>query len=806
MPEATPVDKINLVEGFKAELIYSVPKIEQGSWVAMTIDNKSRMIVSDQYGALYRFPTPALGETLKDSAVEKIEIDSGSAQGLLWAFDALYVVQNTADMGGRGIYRLTDSNGDDKLDKKELITKFEDIGGEHGPHAIVKSPDGKSLYVVVGNQTPMPSFDKTRVPSVWGEDNLLKRPIGKGFMKGTFGPRGFIAKLDPDGSNFEIINTGYRNQYDVDFNEFGDMFTYDADMEWDMNLPWYRPTRINHAVSGAEWGWRNGGAKWPERWPDTLPATVDIGPGSPTGVSFGLGAKFPAKYQRAFFAADWSYGKLYAVHMEPSGASYKATFEEFMSAQPLPLTDLEVNPTDGALYIAIGGRRVQSGLYRVTYTGGESTDAIVAGELPELHKLRREIETYHEQKKGAVEFVWPHLGHEDRFIRYAARTALEHQPVGSWRNLAFSEENPVAKTQALIALARTGWESVGIEVIGSLDTIDKTKLTDAQLIDVLRAYALTYTRHDSEQLRLPRQGVTKFLEANMPFASMPANIDALEILVYLDSPKAASLGVNLLADTTSPTEQIALAKSLAHQSEGWEGDLRAKFFKWFTLAKGYKGGPSFDLFIADIKKNALANTPAAEQEALKEIIEAEPPSEPMFTFEPRSFQKNWTVEDFDDVLAVGLEGGRDFDNGRKMFGAATCYACHRFNQEGGALGPDLTSVAGKFSPRDLLVSIVDPSEQVSDQYGQMVFTMKDKSVVTGRIMNLAGDSVRVNTNMMDPNAITSIDRKRLESMEQSPISMMPMGLINTLSKDDTLDLLAYLLSRGNPKDPMFEQH
>ena len=79
-------------------------------------------------------------------------------------------------------------------------------------------------------------------------------------------------------------------------------------------------------------------------------------------------------------------------------------------------------------------------------------------------------------------------------------------------------------------------------------------------------------------------------------------------------------------------------------------------------------------------------------------------------------------------INVGLEGNRDFINGRKMFGAASCFACHRFNQEGGAIGPDLTSVAGKFSPRDLLESIIEPGKEISDQYGQMIFEMKDGTV------------------------------------------------------------------------------
>lgn len=804
IPQATPVEDINLVEGFKAELLYSVPKSDQGSWVAMTIDDRERLIVSDQYGALYRLTIPPMGEVIDPAGVEKIEVDIGGAQGLLYAFDSLYAVLNTAEHGGRGLYRVTDSDGDDKFDKKELLRKFDETGGEHGPHAVVLGPDGQSIYVVVGNQTPVTEVASSRIPQIWGEDLLLERPIGKGFMKGTLAPGGWVAKTDPGGKSWELIATGFRNQYDVAFDRNGDLFTFDADMEWDMNTPWYRPTRINHIMSGAEFGWRSGGGKWPDYYADSVGAVVDIGPGSPTGVAFGYGAKFPAKYQNAFYAADWSYGKLYAVHMEPDGSSYKATFEEFMSAQPLPLTDLLVNPKDGAMYIAIGGRRVQSGLYRVTYHGAESTEPAAKPAPNELHQLRTELESYHAENPNAVAAAWPHLGHPDRYIRYAARTAIEHQPLAQWKEKALAESDPEAVINGMIALARCGGPELQGDIIARLQSIEMGSLTVRRKLDLVRAYSLAFTRLGAGSAEM-RESLGAAITAKMPFASAALNAEALQLVVYLQHPKAAEIGVKLLNEAPSQEEQMNYAKSLRHLKAGWNLDLRREFFEWFTRAKAYKGGSSFSLFVENMKATALENTPEDEKLALKETIEAEPPTEQLFTAEPRSFVQNWSVADFDDVIHVGLEGNRDFLNGRKMFGASTCFACHRFNQEGGSIGPDLSSVAGKFSPRDLLESIIEPGKEISDQYGQMIFEMKDGSIVMGRIMNLNGDSVRVNTNMMDPNQIVSVDRKQLKSMKDSPVSMMPPGLLNTLSKDDVLDLLAYMLSHGNPEDPMFAE-
>ena len=480
---STDVSRIRVPEGFQVEKLYSVPAKEQGSWVALTLDDKQRFIVSDQYGGLYRFPAPANGETVNPDSVKRIDLDIGGAQGLLYAFDSLYCVLNTGQHGGRGLYRLTDSDGDDQFDKKQLLRKFEEKGGEHGPHAVLLSPDGKSLHIVCGNQTSVTDLNHSRVPQVWDEDVLLERPYGRGFMKGVPAPGGWIAKTDPDGKQWELIASGFRNEYDAAFNHHGELFTFDADMEWDMNTPWYRPTRINHVVSGAEFGWRNGGGKWPDYYTDSVGSAVDIGPGSPTGVAFGYGTKFPQKYHDAFYVCDWSYGKLYAVHLEPQGGSYSGTFELFASAQPLPLTDLIVNSNDGAMYFTTGGRRVESGFYRITYVGDQPAGKLMPPELPAQAKLRRQLESRHRPLKNAVKFAWKRLGHADRAVRYAARVAIEHQDTSLWKPMFESATEADTIIQAGIALARVGQTDDVALVVKQLSSLDWKTLHSRQRMD-----------------------------------------------------------------------------------------------------------------------------------------------------------------------------------------------------------------------------------------------------------------------------------------------------------------------------------
>ena len=146
---------------------------------------------------------------------------------------------------------------------------------------------------------------------------------------------------------------------------------------------------------------------------------------------------------------------------------------------------------------------------------------------------------------------------------------------------------------------------------------------------------------------------------------------------------------------------------------------------------------------------------------------------------------------------------RGFERGRKLFGALGCFACHRFANEGGAVGPDLTGAGGRFSPRDLLESIIEPSKTVSDLYAPIVITLTDDETLTGQIVYLGTDTVQLNSDMLNPGETTKIDRKQIKSIEPSKVSPMPQGLLNQLNEDEVLDLLAYIISGGKPDNRMF---
>jgi putative heme-binding domain-containing protein len=857
------IDKLKLLPGFMAEHLYSPAEHEQGSWVAMTFDDKGRLITSDQYGALYRLELPIVGDTTKPK-VEKLAIGSaadrstdtttlkigmGYAQGLLYAFNSLYaMVNHNSDKNfdkNTGLYRLQDTDGDDQFDRVTLLKSLKGEPGEHGPHSIVLSPDKKSIYITAGNHVDIPAMDVYRLPPVWQEDNLfpqIKDPRGHANKRKA--PGGWIAHIDSLGKHWELVGAGFRNEFDLAFNEAGDLFTYDADMEWDFGLPWYRPTRICHVTSGSEFGWRTGNGKWFSSYPDNLPPVLNIGQGSPTSLFNAMNADFPDPYKKALFAFDWSFGIIYALHLQPQGASYTARAEEFLSGSPLALTDGLFGP-DGALYFMTGGRRLESDLYRVSYKNNTDTNkaTLVSAKtepaiVNEAGQLRRSLEQYHEPKKGAVEKVWPHLKHEDRFVRYAARIAVEHQPVGTWQSRALKETDPQSLIQAMIALARHGTPTVKNQLLQALTNIDYEKLSASQQIDLLRTFELIFFRMGKPEGTAKEQ-VVAYLDPHYPAPTNDLNRSLGKVLVYIEAPGAVEKTVALLEKAKDdPAEQTVTASSdlimrnpqyglniaemlskvppaqqtyyatvLCEANTGWTPALHERYFKWFANAFTYKGGRSYIGFIDKARKKALAHAPKEKYAYYNTLsgdsLLSSSGNDLADVPAPKGPGKRWTLEEALPLLDEKLVH-RDFEQGKNMFAATLCSSCHAMRGEGGNIGPDLTQLGTRFTVKDILEHTIEPNKEISDQYAATVFVMKDGSSVLGQLTNEDEAKYYISQNPFSPQVLRELPKKEVASTKLSKVSLMLPGLLNRLNEEEVKDLLAYLVAGGNKEHEVYK--
>ncbi len=802
--------------GFVVERMFADSVENIGSWVVLGVDAKGRLITADRQGPLYRITVPPPGNNDQKATVERLPVEVGGANGVLQAFGSLYVVgKGRGEWDGKsGLFRLDDTTGDDHYDKVQLLIPLT-VGGDHHAHAVILSPDRTRLMILCGNSTDPPEGLVTRHIRHQAEDHLLPRSTYYGHNTGREAPGGFVITCQPDGTDRRFLCAGFRNPYDIALNADGELFTFDADMEYDVGAPWYRPTRVNHCVSGGEYGWRWGAGKWPDWYPDTSGTTVDIGRGSPTGVVFGYGARFPARYQRAFFVCDWTYGRILAVHLNEQGASYAGTFEEFLAGPSNPISDIVIHP-DGAMYFVTGGRRNPTTVYRVTYEGPESTDPVdlTPAETPEreLRILRRQLESLHapvsveDASPRDVEFAWPHLSHSDRGIRYAARTVLEHQPLANWQARAATEKNPVAAIELAVALARCGDGVEKADVLTCLNQLPFASLPLEQQLDTLRAYGLVFIRL-GEPDPATAQHLIEILSPLYPSGITSLDHELCQMLLYLDAPGAVAASVAQLQAAETQSEQMFYAYHLRTIRDGWSDEDLQAYFGWIRYAQAhaddYIGGGHFLNFLKMVDKEANDRLTAPQREFVASIPAATTAAPRTVDLGPREFVREWTVADLEPYLA-SAPVGRSFIRGRTLYDGM-CAKCHLFKGQGGALGPDLTSAGKKLTHATLLTEIIEPSKVISDQYASVNLLLTSGKVLTGREVGGDAESILLVTNAEEPTQVTEIRRSDIERRKNSDVSLMPLGMLNTLSAEEILDLIMYLATAGDREHHAFQQ-
>jgi len=657
----------HVADGFKLELLY-LPLPSEGHWVAMGWDNQGRLLVpSYDSDALARVTIPRVGS---DEPVRVEMIDStpvGAAEGVLYAFDSIYLNLNRSPTMRSGLYRLVDTNRDGVFDQTRVI-RVRQASGDHGTHTLQLTPDGTMISLISGNNTPMTELTGSRLPTSWGEDNLVQRLIVPN--TNNIVPDGHIINVSPDGSKVEMFAIGMRNPVSMAYNKDGEMFVYDADDEPVMGFsPLYRPTAIYHVQSGGDPGWRSAGRYHPYYYFDNIGVIAVVGSGSPTGSTFGTGAKFPARYQDAFYICDWSFGNFYSVFITPDGASYQADVEPFIRGRPFAVSNAIVNPADGSMLIQTTGTE----LYRVTYVGNEST----APSAPDtryaaMRNIRHSLEAFHgKQDPRALDAAWPYLGDADASIRYAARLAVEWQDTALWRERALSETDPRRSIAAIAALAR----SSGLDVyrtppemaptrnpalvsrmLASLNRIEWDTLPFQDKLDLLRAYQLTFIRLGPPNEE-DRQRLIARLDPYLPAKQRELNWELSEMLVYLQAPSAATKVMALMreapsepyygiqewtnpqqrqrqdrGEVTGPNLGVSQAEMARQEDQqmyvqflrtlkvGWTPELRRELFEWFANGQSdfYRGGARWTNIM---KLDAIATLTDQEKADLKDLID-----------------------------------------------------------------------------------------------------------------------------------------------------------------------------------------
>ncbi|HXE52317.1 MAG TPA: c-type cytochrome, partial [Tepidisphaeraceae bacterium] len=275
-------------------------------------------------------------------------------------------------------------------------------------------------------------------------------------------------------------------------------------------------------------------------------------------------------------------------------------------------------------------------------------------------------------------------------------------------------------------------------------------------------------------------------------------------LTYLDSPTVIAKSMGLLSLATTQEDQLFYVSMLRSIKDGWTLDQRKAWFSWLNLAEEqYHGGASFKKFLQHFREEAESTLTSQEKEELAPIINKRASVAVVKTTTPRQFVRNWQMQDLLPDLDE-VNHGRSFERGRAAYQAVQCSQCHKFQGEGdGSIGPDLTGVGNRFTAEYILESILLPSKVVSDQYANTQIVTKDHDVVIGKVMQDESDKLVIRPSPLSEATVTVL-KKDIARQELSKLSPMPEGLVDTLTKDEIYDMIAFLRSAGNSNDKAFK--
>lgn len=754
---ADPADFFTL-SGFEVELLKNSGKGE-GSWISCAFDPEGRLSIGREDAGIWRFTFSK--NTKSISKMEMINHTLKENRGLLYAHGGLYVNANVS----KGIYRLCDTNGDGKFDQEKLL-RATPGGVGHGRNGLALGPDGL-IYAIMGDSVELPK-DGTDYTSPRRRNHKVFRPN-----------EGHVLRFDKEGQLPEIFCAGLRNPYGIHFNADGEAFTFDADAEFDMGAPWYRPTQVKHLTRGADFGWRAVTGSWPPYFPDhpdNAQPVLDIGKSSPTGVKFGTRSHFPSDYKKAFFILDWTYGRILAVHLGPNGSGYRGRAEVFLRGRPLNVTDLDFGP-DGAMYFITGGRGTQSALYRVRYTGPQ-TQPTAQTTQQKARTMNSHLLRIKRQRAATLDGDFPpDISHEDPLIRYTARINLEHRKQFDF--MARDRDSFIALATAQSAEGQSPF------LLAKLHSSSLATFTEPQLLEIVNLFSTqAKTLKDIAPLK-------KFFPAKSPALNRQLTL----LFARFGDGRATPIAMKLLHESESPRDKLIYLFALRITKNGWTRELRREYFLQLAASRQFSGGRGLPGFINKIHKDAVSHLPEAEKKALANEIAFKPNLPPLPDLSRRKLVKAWTMKDFEGKLKLPEK----FSEGTILFNQALCSRCHRLGTQGFAVGPDLTQVGNRFGARDILEAILDPSKVVAENYQTHVLKLTDGKVLAGMIvpqLDYRAPSLLLAPNPLEASKTIEVHKEKIKSHEHSAVSLMPPGLVNTLTRSEVLALVAWLKNGG----------
>ncbi|HAL70430.1 MAG TPA: hypothetical protein DCP71_01490, partial [Verrucomicrobiales bacterium] len=420
---------------------------------------------------------------------------------------------------------------------------------------------------------------------------------------------------------------------------------------------------------------------------------------------------------------------------------------------------------------------------------------------------RSRLENYHngtpeEDKKPPSEAL-RNWDHDDRHIRWAARVALERMPVKLWAEEILGESKGWRGILGCLALARVGDKTVQDHLFSRLLSLDWKSLSEEQQLAILRVIGISWSRHGAPS-EDQQKALLVMMEPLFPQAAEreQLNRELCRLLIALKSPQVIAKTLPLLRAATTSEDLLFYPLHLRYLTEGWGLDSRRVMFEALNRAEQMNGASTFFKAIQDSRNEMAAALSPDEAQSLAALIHPPKPVALTPHAMPGHSYRVWKMEDLEGKLDQVGSAERSYDKGRAAAISAQCVFCHTMSLDrtlpAGLFGPELIQVSARFSRRDLLDHILNPSKVVDEKYRFLTLTRTDGTQVSGSLESEDDERVVLKPNPLSPETV-EIGKSLIRSRTLAEASPMPAGLLNALRLEQILDLLAFMEASGQKK-------
>ncbi|MBI1368337.1 MAG: c-type cytochrome [Planctomycetes bacterium] len=788
----------------KIELVAEAPQIVTP--IAMTVDPKGRILVVESathfrpkdYAGPPHDRIRVLEDSDGDGKVDKFTTfydQSDLTMGLKCGPDGYVYVATRS-----GMFKLRDTDGDGAADERIDLSHLETTANyPHNGMSGMAFDDAGHVFVGIGENLG-------QTYTLIGADGKTYKFDGEG---------GNIFRFDLDGKNLTHYATGFWNPFGLCMISHQRLLMIDNDPD---SRP---PCRLNHVVPGGDYGYSfrygRSGLHPLQAWDGELPGTLPMLNGTgeaPTGIVYYDRYNMPADILGRVIVTSWGDHRVDSYPLTARGATFAAPLVPLViGGEDFRPTGMTIAP-DGSIYFGdwVDRNYTLHGKGRIWRLSSDTKLTFVKEPDPvpvtDAEKRANDLRASRD-----VPTLLAAMSDADPFTRQAAVYGLSQLPGLSdlsWSSLEAPQRLGVVEAMRLAHMdahkvvpdaLRDGSADVRLFAVRWMSD-DKVKDMEPNLLAALAdgnvmtsrlfsAYLAAIEWLETGKVTGKGESIDKYAVERLKDASSTPTIRAMALRVI--DPNHGAVSLDLLSELAHGADKhlaLEAVRTLCDKKDGGRFDVLMKIADDHAIAADVRAeavvglAADVDKFKGELEKLAGDSEGVVAAEAKRSLRTAPPDA-----------ADRPAITDVDGWLKVVSEGG-DPETGRRVFfqpRLAACNRCHRIDGRGGEIGPELSVVGRRATPRWLLESILTPSREIAPQFVANVMTMKDGKTLMGIMLPQGGQNGK--QTFVDPAGQRfTINTDDLTDRKLMDVSVMPMGLSAALTKEEMRDLVAYLMT------------